>query len=56
MFLYEKALRADREFTVATFAGYRACTMLKACWMFLAFTPTMKWAVPLRTSIETFTI
>jgi hypothetical protein len=27
--------------------------MFKACWMFLAFTPTMKRAVPLRTSIET---
>jgi hypothetical protein len=30
--------------------------MLKACWMLLASTPTMKRAVPLRTSTDTFTM
>ena len=50
---YKEALG---NFTEATIAGYRVWTMLKACWMLLAFTPTMKRAVPLRTSTETFTM
>src|SRR5215216_2366779 len=52
----KKPSRSIGNCTLTSLSGYQAATMLAACWMLWASTDTLKWAVPLHTSTETFTI